>query len=227
MDRKTIIGLIGSGLLAAGVFMPVLSVPIVGSVNYFRNGQGDGVIALALAGASFILTLTKNHKWLMLTGIFSLGLLSYTLYNLNSALGLAKTKLASDASGGLFGGIAALAAESVQLEWGWAVMFAGAVLLIVTSLMPDQASETSDDLGDVEESDRQPCLYCAEAIKIEATICRFCGREQPTGALPELINCPTCNVELTLDRNERLAKDFVCAECGYQTGQTYKDLIAS
>lgn len=226
MNRKTIIGIIGAGLLFAGVFMPVLSVPIVGSVNYFRNGQGDGTIILALAAASIILALTKNHKWLMMTGILSMGLLAFTLYNVNSTIGAAKSKLAKEASGGLFGGIAALAAESVQLEWGWAVMFAGAALLITTSLLPDQASEQTGEIGEAEETDRQSCLYCAEAIKIEASVCRFCSREQPTDALPEAINCPACNAELILDRKERLDRKFVCSECGYQTGQAYDDRIA-
>jgi len=28
---------------------------------------------------------------------------------------------------------------------------------------------------------RRPCLYCAEAILPEAQVCRFCGRDLPSG----------------------------------------------
>jgi len=40
----------GSILLAFGVFAPLVSIPMLGHLNYFRNGQGDGVIVLILAG---------------------------------------------------------------------------------------------------------------------------------------------------------------------------------
>lgn len=196
----------------------MVSVPILGSINYFRNGQGDGVILLALAVVSVIFTLTQKHKWLLYTGAASMALLGYTLYNLYSGLSSARSKMQADLADNPFKGLAALAAESIQLEWGWAVMLLGAGMLLFVALMPNSESTESEEADNNEN--RQPCLYCAEAIKIKASVCRFCGREQSADALPEKINCPACDVDLILDSKERLARMFTCAECGYQTGQT-------
>ena len=51
------LGLIGSVVLFIGVFAPIVSVPIMGNINYFQNGQGDGMIILVLAVISLILVL--------------------------------------------------------------------------------------------------------------------------------------------------------------------------
>jgi len=42
MNRKQLFGLIGSIVLFVGVFAPVVSVPIVGNMNYFQNGKVTG-----------------------------------------------------------------------------------------------------------------------------------------------------------------------------------------
>ena len=46
--------------MAIGVFLPLLSMPIVGSINYFQNGRGDGVIVLVLA--AILLCSSKRRR---------------------------------------------------------------------------------------------------------------------------------------------------------------------
>ena len=57
MNTKKMLGLIGSITLFIGVFAPIVSIPLIGNANYFRNGQGDGTIVLILAVVSLILVL--------------------------------------------------------------------------------------------------------------------------------------------------------------------------
>ena len=45
--------------------------PIVGSLNYFHNGQGDGTIVLVLAVISMILAITRRFRGLSVTGLCS------------------------------------------------------------------------------------------------------------------------------------------------------------
>ena len=49
MQSKQIIALIGAAVLCLGVFSPIVTIPLVGSMNYFRNGTGDGVVVLLFA----------------------------------------------------------------------------------------------------------------------------------------------------------------------------------
>jgi hypothetical protein len=84
MKRKQTLGLIGSIVLFVGVFTPIISLPIVGSMNYFQNGKGDGVIILGLAIVSLILTLTKRYGGLWFTGLGSLAVMIFTFINFQS-----------------------------------------------------------------------------------------------------------------------------------------------
>ena len=50
MSTRQLLGILGSATLFIGVFMPIVRLPIVGEMNYFANGRGDGVLILVLAG---------------------------------------------------------------------------------------------------------------------------------------------------------------------------------
>jgi hypothetical protein len=62
MDKRQTIGLAGVAALAIGVFVPLVSLPIVGSLTYFNNGKGDGIIVLALAVISALIVLAKRYR---------------------------------------------------------------------------------------------------------------------------------------------------------------------
>ena len=69
MNTKQLLGLIGSIVLFIGVFTPIVSVPIMGNMNYFQNGQVDGTIVLIFAVISLVLVLAKKFKGFWFTGI--------------------------------------------------------------------------------------------------------------------------------------------------------------
>jgi hypothetical protein len=49
MTIRQLLGILGSTLLFLGVFLPIVKLPVVGDLNYFANGRGDGVLVLGLA----------------------------------------------------------------------------------------------------------------------------------------------------------------------------------
>ena len=129
-NRKMILGLVGSCLLAVGCFSPLISAPIVGSITYFNNGNGDGVLVLIFAGVAVMLTLGRAYRWLLLPAIASLAIIATTYSNMQSAL----VKLQASLVGNPFAGLA-----TAQMQWGWGVLLVGAVLLIAAAVVPAEA----------------------------------------------------------------------------------------
>lgn len=139
MNTKQILGLIGSIILFVGVFAPILSVPIMGNMNYFQNGKGDGIIVLVLAVASLVLVLTKNYKGLWFTGLGSIGVLLFTFINFQSKMSQMKSEMESQLAGNPFRGLADMAMQSVQLQWGWALLIVGAGLVIASAAVKEES----------------------------------------------------------------------------------------
>lgn len=126
-------GFVGVFLLALGVFTPIIRLPIVGSLNYFRTGQGDGVLVLLLALISLPFLFVRRYKFLWISGMLSLAMITATLGNLIWSLGRLQDELSAGLSDGLLGGLFQTLLESVQLEWGWVVLVAGGLLLLASA----------------------------------------------------------------------------------------------
>lgn len=128
------LGLIGSGLMAIGVFMPLVRLPFIGSINYLANGKGNGIFILLLAITSVALIFMKKYRGLYISGCLSLAILSYTFFKLQSAISSA-AQLQSELADNPFSGFFNVAMESVQLEWGWIVLVCGALITTATPLI--------------------------------------------------------------------------------------------
>lgn len=128
--KPTTMGWIGTLLLFVGVFTPIVSVPFMGNVNYFRNGEGDGVLVLVFAGISAVLLLKEKFGGLYVTAGLSLAVMLFSFFNFQSSMSQARAEMERDLAGNPFRGLADMAVESVQLQWGWAVLLVGAGLQI-------------------------------------------------------------------------------------------------
>lgn len=144
MNTKQLLGLLGSIVLFIGVFAPIMNIPIIGSMNYFQNGKGDGTIVLVLAAISVVLVLAREFRGLWFTGVGSLGILLFTFINFQSRMSQATADLESQLAGNPFRGLADLAMQSVQLQWGWALLIVGAVLVIASAAMKDESPPQKD-----------------------------------------------------------------------------------
>lgn len=143
MTKKQTFALLGSLILFVGVFMPIISMPMIGNMNYFQNGKGDGVIIILLAFLSIIFSFSNKNKGLWFTGIGSLIVLLFTFINFQMKLSELKSQMAIELEGNPFGGLADLAMQSVQLQWGWAVLIVGTVMIIVSAVMKEEKNSVT------------------------------------------------------------------------------------
>jgi len=141
MSNRRLLGILGSAILFIGVFMPIVKLPVVGEMNYFHNGRGDGVIILALAATSFVFVLIRWYRQLWITSLGSAAVLAFTFFNFQSKMSQATRQMETELKDNPFRALADLAVQSVHLLWGWAVLVIGIAFLIVVAAMKD----TDDD----------------------------------------------------------------------------------
>jgi hypothetical protein len=137
MSKKQIVGLVGSILLAVGVFLPILSVMMI-SINLF-DANVVGKIVLGLGVISLALTLMKKYAGLWATGVISLGLVVFKLVQFQSEMSSAGP---SDSSARDF---EAALRGMVSTQWlGWIVLIVGSLAVIAAAAMKEQAASAHD-----------------------------------------------------------------------------------
>ena len=142
MNKKQIIGLIGSAILFMGVFAPVVSLPLIGNQNYFETGEARALIVLILAVISLIVVIiTQKYDALLVTGIGSLGVILYSLVKFLKGIPEMTSGMESELEGN-----ASMAMQPFQIQWGFAVLILGALLLIASGAIKiDEKIQVRDE----------------------------------------------------------------------------------
>lgn len=83
---EVVVVLAGAVLVVLGCFAPLVQVPVIGSVNYFANGHGDGIFAIGLAVIAAVLALAGKPRWAIAPGILQLALITFTFVTLYQRL---------------------------------------------------------------------------------------------------------------------------------------------
>lgn len=86
LDFKSL-GIAGAALLAVGPFLPFVSVPLVGAINYFSGGSGDGVFIAALSVVAIAGVFLERPNWLLASAIASAAVLATTLFSVFTGAG--------------------------------------------------------------------------------------------------------------------------------------------
>ena len=170
MERSQVVGIMGAGALALGVFAPLGSPPIFESQTLFGNGAADGTIVLAAATIAFFLSLRRTYRWLLLPGFAALAVVVWDVIAFLNAVSAANSQIADDMAGNPFARLGAVAAGAKQLKWGWAVLGIGIGLVIGASILGwgGQVSETT--------ANTKRCPFCGKEIVVEAIQCEHCGK---------------------------------------------------
>jgi hypothetical protein len=149
VNKRQISAFVGAALLLVGLFTPLVGVPFF-TVSYYNLSQfsslaGLGFFLLLLCGAGAgVLAVLKRYEVLKWPGLASLLIFAYTFYRINSGISEAKREMTKsmatmpDGQNNPFKGMGDAFMSVIQMQWGWGVLAAGALLLIVAGLMKDE-----------------------------------------------------------------------------------------
>ena len=153
---KKILAFIGSALVAAGCFLPVIKAPDR-TFNFFHPlpvpvpGVPEnammyaGILLMLIAALSLVLALLNKTKFIWLSGIIVGAVLTGVYFGFHAKLDEMKAqadKQVGDLFGGMFKGITDSLFQAVELGGaGWYVIGSGAALLIVSSFINSPKEE--------------------------------------------------------------------------------------
>lgn len=122
----------GAVVMAGGTLFPIFKLPMVGSLNYFMNGQGNGVLIIFAAVGMVAATLYAYRKIAALLALASLMVMGHTIVGL---IVLIQKAQAGPKDAGSFDGLAKVMASSVGFEWGWIPLLGGAMTVLIAGMM--------------------------------------------------------------------------------------------
>jgi hypothetical protein len=130
LSQKKAIGLVGAFCLFIGVLTPILSVPFLGTLTLLNNDTEIAYTIMCLALLSVIVVLTNKNEGVWYSGIMSSLLILFAFTRYTSKLAEMKLNMNAQLDGNPFRWLTDAVMQSVQLQWGWGILFLGAILIV-------------------------------------------------------------------------------------------------
>jgi hypothetical protein len=135
MDNKQILGIVGAVLLIAGIFMPLVKIPILGGVSFYDNNQAEAIIVIALAVISMVFIVVKRYSLLAYSNI------AMIVVMLSAGIQIARRMMSAKSTAQKLIGekltekITGKAMEHVHYQWGVAILILGLILIILCAML--------------------------------------------------------------------------------------------
>jgi hypothetical protein len=134
MDKRNIV-YAGAALLLAGLFCPILSMPLLGSISLFGNGTNILAILLILLGGGCVaLAVMGRLKEVVYPAVATALLVAYAFGRMEFMLAGLRKSMAESLKDNPFAGLAQAPMAAVQIQWGWVVLAAGAAALVYAAV---------------------------------------------------------------------------------------------
>ena len=153
MRVKQFVSFIGSLILIIGIFMPLLSIPMLGiSMSYFDVNKNESILILLFVLISIIVTILNRYKYLWISIFGILLTLSYTFWNIHNKKAdfesLIGGNMDDNPMGGFLQGFMELAINSVKIEWGWIIIILGVIAYIFASVLRDKKEKEHSNINE-------------------------------------------------------------------------------
>ena len=165
MTNKNI-ALAGSALVALGLFLPIATLPVVGTMNLMGGGTNWFALSvMALAIIAAVLAFRSNERDVIFPGAAIAVMLAYRFGMLQWHIAEMRSRL-DELKGNPFAGIAEAAMGGVQLQWGWLVLAAGAAATIYAGVQARKANE----IGVLERPDSSATKIAALSVVLMVAV---------------------------------------------------------
>ena len=181
---RMLLAVTASLILVMGTFTPMVSVPFIGGIDYFRDGYGDGYILLIMAGLSAALAVTGRWKQVLVPALGSLAAILWTFLGVQDTIAQARSGAPAELTGNPHEGLAASVMASIQWEWGWVLLFAGSGLLVYSAARRDRSEAVSPPLVSVAVED-EPEAAPAETAGAAGTEAEVVAAAEATAPVEE------------------------------------------
>lgn len=132
----------GAAALAIGLFVPIATVPILGSVTLMSSGFNlIGMALLVTAGLSAFLAWADREDDLVWTGAAALLTVIFVFGRLQLNMMRLRESLETELKDNPFAGLAQSAAAAMGVQWGWLVLAAGAAVLLYAGVQSRKQRE--------------------------------------------------------------------------------------
>lgn len=141
---RQILGIIGAAVLAAGAAVPLIHVPIVGTISYLhapvdvQAGQpAAAAVILGTAVLSAALCVFKAWRWLWATGLVALAQLAATIIGFERTA--AAIQMQADAPRLVDPAVmwAGALLQQAHFQWGVAVVAGGSLMILAAAAIKD------------------------------------------------------------------------------------------
>ncbi|HGJ65078.1 TPA: hypothetical protein ENS27_06780 [bacterium] len=151
MTGKQLLGIIGAILLIAGLFLPLVKIPLLGSISFYENNQAEAIVIIALSAISIVFILAKRYSLLWFSNIAIMALMSATGIQLVRKLLKVKSKteglIGKNLTDKIADKVTNIAMDHVKIQWGVAILLIGLLLVILCAIIGTKGRKKSPSVS--------------------------------------------------------------------------------